>query len=307
MSPLTDDALMRQAAVSAVEWRATDGILTSENLAEGFHYGGKRFPLINPQRGIFKPKGMARLLSIKTVIPRPGGRVWYDDQHAAHGQIQAAGELVDYAFMRGGADKAENRWLYEAKVDHVPIIYFLGIAPGRYTALYPTFIADWSKADQIAKLAFAAPQEVGRQILLPEPPERRYALTLVRRRLHQATFREAVLAAYGGRCAISRLPEPRLLDAAHIMPDVHEALGQPIVPNGLPMSKVHHAAYDAHLIGIDPDYRVHVSEKLMSINDGPTLESLKQAGGKLLFPPKRAVDRPDRDRLAERFELFKAA
>src|SRR5882672_9106354 len=34
--------------------------------------------------------------------------------------------------------------------------------------------------------------------------------------LHQASFRYAVMTAYGGRCAISRLPEPRLLDAAHI-------------------------------------------------------------------------------------------
>jgi putative restriction endonuclease len=32
-----------------------------------------------------------------------------------------------------------------------------------------------------------------------------------------------------------------------------------VVPNGLPLSKIHHAAFDAHLIGIDPDYRLHVS------------------------------------------------
>jgi predicted restriction endonuclease len=28
---------------------------------------------------------------------------------------------------------------------------------------------------------------------------------------------------------------------------------QPVVPNDLPLSKIHHAAFDAHLIGIDPD------------------------------------------------------
>jgi putative restriction endonuclease len=57
-----------------------------------------------------------------------------------------------------------------------------------------------------------------------------------------------VLAAYGGRCAISLLPEPRLLDAAHIIVDTDEQLGQPIVSNGLPLTKIHHAAFDAHLI-----------------------------------------------------------
>src|SRR5882724_5488508 len=89
---------------------------------------------------------------------------------------------------------------------------------------------------------------------------------------HQASFRDAVLSAYGGRCAISHLPEPRLLDAAHIMMDADEQLGQPIVSNGLPLTKIHHAAFDSHLIGLDPDYRIHVSERLLEIHDGPFLE-----------------------------------
>jgi hypothetical protein len=49
-------------------------------------------------------------------------------------------------------------------------------------------------------------------------------------------------AAYGGRCAIAHRPEPRLLDAAHILTDADEQLGQPIVSNGLPLTKIHHAA-----------------------------------------------------------------
>jgi len=64
-----------------------------------------------------------------------------------------------------------------------------------------------------------------------------------------------MLAAYGGRCAITNLPEPRLRDAAHIISDTDEELGQPIVPNGLPLSKIHHAAFDANLIGIIPTAR----------------------------------------------------
>src|SRR5690349_5434940 len=37
-------------------------------------------------RGIFKPRQMEHLLSIKTVFPRRGSRVWYDDQREAHRQ-----------------------------------------------------------------------------------------------------------------------------------------------------------------------------------------------------------------------------
>jgi putative restriction endonuclease len=97
-----------------------------------------------------------------------------------------------------------------------------------------------------------------------------------------------------------------LLDAAHIVPDKDERLGQPVVSNGIPLSKIHHAAFDAHLLGIDPDYKLHVSDRLLAHNDGPMLEALKQLNGGVLHLPSRIQDRPDRDRLAQRFERFKA-
>src|SRR5690606_5823137 len=114
-----------------------------------------------------------------------------------------------------------------------------------------------------------------------------------KQRLHQDTFRAAVIQAYGGRCAISGLPEPLLLDAAHIVSDKDEGYGQPVVQNGLPLSKLHHAAFDKHLIGIDPDYRIYVSPKLSQLRDGPILEALKQVDGGKLRPPKRDSDAPD--------------
>jgi putative restriction endonuclease len=77
--------------------------------------------------------------------------------------------------------------------------------------------------------------------------------------------------------------------------------------NGIPLSKIHHAAFDAHLIGIDPSFRVHVSERLRAQNDGPMLEALKLLHLGQLHLPQRTRDRPDRDRLAERFESFLAS
>jgi len=240
-------------------------------------------------------------------FPRTGARVWYDDQRRVHDQIHRGEELIDYAFMGSDPEAADNRWLREAMESQIPIIYFLGIAPGRYTAIYPTFIAGWSKDDLVAKLAFGMPLAPS-VAALPSAPERRYALRLVSQHLHQATFREAVLTAYDGRCAISRLPERRLLDAAHIIADGDEELGQPMVANGLPLSKVHHAAFDANLIGIDADYRIHVSEQLFAMNDGPMLEQgIKAMRGKSFMMPSRTIDWPDRGRLATRFEQFQAA
>jgi putative restriction endonuclease len=113
--------------------------------------------------------------------------------------------------------------------------------------------------------------------------------------------------AYGGRCALSGLPESRLLDAAHIVADSHEMLGHAVVPNGIPLSKIHHAAFDAHLIGIDPDYHLYVSPQLLDQDDGPMLEALKKLHGGTIHLPIRKKDYPDRDRLSMRFEQFKAA
>jgi putative restriction endonuclease len=80
MDSTDHDALLRQAAFSHVD-RLTNlrgGVLDFADLAGGFEFGGERIPLINPQRGIFKPRQMDHLLSIKTVFPRKGARVWYD-------------------------------------------------------------------------------------------------------------------------------------------------------------------------------------------------------------------------------------
>jgi putative restriction endonuclease len=79
-----------------------------------------------------------------------------------------------------------------------------------------------------ARVAFGA---LDQEILTPPETalERRYALRAVKQRLHQASFREAVITAYDGRCALSGLPEPLLLDAAHIIADKNEEFGQPVV------------------------------------------------------------------------------
>jgi putative restriction endonuclease len=114
----------------------------------------------------------------------------------------------------------------------------------------PAFISEWDSRALKARVAFGMPDQS--TLAAPENTlERRYALRAVKERLHQASFREAVITAYNGRCALSGLPEPLLLDAAHIVADKDERLGQPVVSNGMPLSKIHHAAFDAHLVGID--------------------------------------------------------
>jgi putative restriction endonuclease len=307
MAESIPDAVIRTAAFEHVRsLRDAHGELTSSQLADGFQFRGERIPLVNPQRGIFKPQRMANLLSIRTVVPGKGRKIWYDDQTEAHKQIFASEEVVNYAFMGTDPNAADNRWLREAFENRTPIIYFLGTAPGRFEAMLPTFVVGWSASALQAKLAFGLQDQS--ELIAPETAiERRYALREVKQRLHQSSFRDALIAAYGGRCALSGLPAPDLLDAAHIIADKDELMGQPVIPNGLALSKLHHAAFDTHLIGIDPDYRIRVSERLLSLEDGPQLEALKQLNGGAIVLPNRKRDYPDRDRLDRRFSAFKAA
>jgi hypothetical protein len=114
------------------------GVLGSADLAGGFEFDGQRIPLINPQRGIFKPRKMEYLLSIKTVFPRRGARVWYDDQREAHRQIYAGDDVVEYQFMGSDLNSPDNRWLLDAMQQQITIIYFLGTSPGRYQPTRPS-------------------------------------------------------------------------------------------------------------------------------------------------------------------------
>jgi putative restriction endonuclease len=204
--PSTDrashDAQLRQAAFSDVNWLATlrGGVLDSGDFARGFEFGGDRIPLVNPQRGIFKPRQMEHLLSIKTVFPRKGARVWYNDQCEAHRQIYAGDDVVDYAFMGTDPNSPDNRWLLDAMQRQIPVIYFLGASPGRYQPIIPTFIVGWHPERLRVQLAFGALVGASAQATLPASPERRYALREIKARLCPSIVQ---------RCCPERLRTPR--------------------------------------------------------------------------------------------------
>ncbi len=133
---------------------------------------------------------------------------------------------------------------------------------------------------------------------------RRYVTRKTLQSIHQSAFRSRVVAAYREQCTLCRLKHRELLDAAHIIPDT-DPLGDPVVPNGLCLCKIHHAAFDADLIGVSPDYRVKVRRSILEENDGPMLQhGLKGLEGGSIILPRHVPDRPDRERLAQRFDLF---
>jgi putative restriction endonuclease len=150
------------------------------------------------------------------------------------------------------------------------------------------------------------PYDEREPVLSEDPIERRYAVRDMRVRVHQARFRGRVIPAYTSQCAICRLKEIRLLDAAHIVSDA-DVLGEPSITNGLSLCAIHHRAFDQNLVAVTPKYEVAVSRRLLDDDDGPMLDLLKGFHGTSIHVPTRRTWRPDPERLALRYDRFTEA
>lgn len=297
MADLRDDEAIRRAAFAWLERECTpEGAITRDRLRTGFRWEGHRIRLVGP-KGIFKPGPMLLPLSITTL---PGGP--YDDVLGYDG-------LLEYRYRGEDPDHPDNRGLRECWRRRIPLVHFLRLVPGAYLATWPVLVA----SDQPERLTFRIDLEpaitglaVATTAGVSEPlAGRRYTVVRIRQRLHQAAFRERVLHAYRERCAICALRHRELLDAAHIIPDA-EPEGDPEVRNGLALCRLHHAAFDRLFIAVRPeDYRVVVRRDILEEEDGPMLvHGLQAMHGRRILLPRRAGDRPDRERLAERYGRF---
>ncbi|WP_338115191.1 HNH endonuclease [Thiocapsa imhoffii] len=283
--------------------RAHGGAVPWGAIQHGFTCEGEHIHLGSTPRGIHRPAQMHRgALSIKTIKPKRGRTARYDDA------LGDDGDFI-YAFQGDDPNSRDNVALRESFEDQSPLIYFYALVPGVYDILFPCDLTGWDPRALRCTVAVGSRHELARQaeIRIVRPPlDRRYTTVEAKIRLHQGEFRELVLGAYDRRCAISGLPIPDLLEAAHIIPD-RDARGRPEVSNGLCLSTLHHSAYDRNLLGIDPDGGIQVAPAVLEQHDGPTLEqAIKGYHGQRIRWPRHAEDRPNREALAERFEGFRA-
>lgn len=200
-----------------------------------------------------------------------------------------------------------NGQLREAMRLGLPVVMLRKVATASFVPVMPVYVVK----DEPEKRRFLLAIDEGLRFL-PHPDsltddQRRYAERMTRQRMHQPEFRSRVLTAYQRQCAVCRLQKVPLLDAAHITPDADEH-GLPMVTNGLALCKIHHAAYDENILGLSPDYVIRINPRVLIEVDGPMLNhGLQEMEGHQLWIPSRVRDRPDRDRLAERFTVFERA
>lgn len=281
--------------------------MTAADLNQGVEFEGQRVPIWSQQRGIYKPAALGpngAALTIVTTATRPGKPPPYDDH------IGAEDDWIAYRYRGTDPSSYDNVALRRACELQKPLLYLVGIRPGVYDPILPAFIVEDDRATLTCHVSIGAPISVHEPLASMESIfaiERRYHTIAVKQRLHQRKFRELVLAAYGQRCAMCRLGHNPLLDAAHILEDRDER-GNPEVPNGVALCKIHHSAYDANILGISPDFLVHVREAVLEEHDGPMLRyGLQALQHQAIQLPRAIAQRPRRDYLEDRFARFLAA
>jgi putative restriction endonuclease len=296
-----EDSNSYKIRIAAFEWLREqviiyDDVLPHHLLFHEFIYAGERVPLLGAQ-GIWKPKLINKYPLSITSIPESN----YSDGLISDNRLH-------YSYRGTDPNHRDNVGLREAMKDRIPLIYFQRIVKGKYLVHWPVYIVD----DEPNELRFTIEADQlgliqNQELVLGDPGSeygrRQYATREVMIRVHQRSFREKVLLAYQEHCAICKLRHRELLDAAHIIPDKNG--GEPIVQNGLALCKLHHAAFDQNIIGITPDYQIHVRKDILKEIDGPMLKhGIQEMHGSKLILPRSAAKRPRREWLEERYHSF---
>ena len=297
---MVDESQIRAALFAWLEKESAKngGVFSWEELKHGFVFHGEQITLAGLP-GIWKPRQFKSIpISIRTSSEGP-----YDDSIGQDG-------LLRYSYRGTNMNHRDNAGLREAMLTKTPLVYFHSLRPGRYQAVWPIYIVE----DHPETLSIVAEIKAAYSTDAVEEDSasvgedlRRYVATMTRKRMHQDAFRDMVLEAYNTNCTVCHIKHAELLDAAHIIPD-GEPHGEPVVPNGLSLCKIHHAAFDSNIIGINPDHLIEVRKDILGEHDGPMLKhGLQELHGQTIILPKHKSDWPDRERLEWRYEEFRKA
>ena len=293
-----------QVRIAAFNWLSEQvnlhgDVLPRPLLQQGFEFQGQRIPLVAPQ-GIFKPQILDLPLSITTAPKGP-----YDDYFGKD-------NFLIYRYRGTDPNHRDNVGLRKVFELKRPLVYLHGIEPGKYLATWPVYIIGDDQGSLTFKIAVddAMPaveysqSDIVRQVADVSDVRHAYLTATVKIRLQQRSFREKVLDVYRSQCAFCRLKHRELLDAAHIIPD-NLPEGKSTIENGLSLCKLHHAAYDSFMIGVSPDYVIHVREDILEEEDGPVLQhGLKGLHNTRIILPSSRNHYPSKDVLDWRYSRF---
>jgi putative restriction endonuclease len=289
---IADDLRLRRRIMEVLAARRDENGSFSREELSAFTFDGTTRRLIDSSKGIWNPRDLNATLTVLSSHDGP------------YADADVGGGLLRYDYRAGSLD-GDNRKLRLARDLQLPVILIRKITKGVYVPIFPAYVVEDDVERRQFVLAFDEALGAAPETSTATPLERRYAERRGRQRLHQPEFRARVLLAYRTRCAICGIDHGYLLDAAHIVGDADE-LGDPLVSNGLCLCKLHHAAYDRFLIGIAPDYVIHVGAQLRGeAGDNPMVQhAFTDFIGHRIAQPTRDADHADPERLAVRYERF---
>ena len=124
-----------EVRIAAFDW------LSNRQTEYGDVFPRQTLPLVGPQ-GIFKPKVLSEIPLSITVAPKGP----YDDSFGIDG-------FLLYKYRGTDPQHYENVGLRKAFFRKAPLIYFHGVVPGKYLAVWPVFIIGDSPEDLTFKVA----------------------------------------------------------------------------------------------------------------------------------------------------------
>jgi putative restriction endonuclease len=311
MDPQLIARLSRQHA-SRLSWfeEHAGNVVRRADLLEGH--------LAHPRRGIYKPADLKYALSIMIT-----GRGQYPGDRIDRRSEGGWSIVYHQEDSEPGKEVYTNRGLIECLMHRVPVGVILGRqqanAQGEQFEILGIGVPiDWrdeyftieslglagSRASRPVSESLITPlaEELGQEVFSDSqlPPNdyeaRRRILRKVVARRGQSTFREALIGAYSGRCAVTGCDVISVLEAAHLRP--YRGPNSNTLLNGLLLRADIHTLVDLSLLAFDPDQRTVVISPLVQ---GSHYEYLSDVH---LAEPKNRSQRPSRDALDSLWQRF---
>lgn len=265
--------------------------------------------LVTQAKGIYKPRNTDFALSVRQTLDSP-----YADQEVVR---RDDGSWV-YPYFQENADpshrdrEATNRGLMKCMEGGIPVGVLMQVKPkpgAEYNVLGLATVTEWrdgyfilegfSDRGELRLKARGTDAAYDRALAAASKPvdfkpnegddTRERQIAEVVRRRGQKKFRDALIAAYGGRCVITGCDALEALEAAHISPYQGEHSHHP--QNGLLLRADLHSLFDLGLIGINPTtMKVIISKRLLGSqyehHDG---QVIKQPTERILGPSFEAL------------------
>jgi putative restriction endonuclease len=276
---------------------------------------GMDMRLVNRAKGIYKPKGWKHVLSVRTYLndKYPDGDVE---------QLPSGRWSLHYHQEGRNPSDRDDAWtnlaLIACKDDHIPIGVLRQVVPKgkngpKFQILGLAEVLGWANGyfDLVGPASCSSPlilnaivrSELDTSNAANVPGTDYDARLRTQRgivvRQGQSEFRNALIAAYRGRCAVTGCDAIMVLEAAHLRP--YRGSDSNVVPNGLLLRGDLHTLLDYGLLAIEPRSRtVALSKKLAGTHYGAI-------SGTPVAEPAEDWQRPDKTVLDVMWNEFREA